>query len=297
MDISDRGSILVVATVTWDLFGERRVAGGAASYIARACEALGESPRFLVPAGEDAPLEALGGHEIERVPAHTQTYRHLLEGDRRRLELEQAVGRTVRVADVPAAWREPKTVILAPLMPEDVDVAELLDEWPEAEVGLLAQGLQRVVLPEGRAIANRAQPSSVLVDAARPNVSMFLSDDEVRLWPSGAITHLAARCARVVVTDGARGATVYTRGGAWHIDAVPAHVVDATGAGDTFAATYILGLRESRLAGRDARAGDEYAGRLAAACAAAAVEVRGPAPLPSRADIERRMSEDGTASA
>ena len=122
------------------------------------------------------------------------------------------------------------------------------------------------------------------MDAARPNVSIFLSEDEVRLWPAGTLTHLATRAARVVVTEGARGATVYDRAGSRHIEAAPATVVDPTGAGDTFATAFILGLR----------AGEQYAGRLAAACAAVAVEVRGPALLPSRSAIEARVtSEDG----
>jgi sugar/nucleoside kinase (ribokinase family) len=235
---------------------------------------------MLIAAGDDASLEALAGHEVTRVAAATQTLRHEFPEGHRQQFLVQATGHTLTTDDVPDGWPEPATLILSPLMPEDIDVLDFIEEYPHAEVALLAQGLQRVVLPDGTdAIAHRAQPSSVLLDAARPNVTIFLSRDEIALWPAGAVDHLARRAARVVVTDGARGATVHDRAGTRSVPPAPAQPIDATGAGDVFAGAFILGLR----------AGEQSAGRLAAACAAAAVEVIGPAPLPSRAAIESRI--------
>src|SRR5690606_36338512 len=84
------------------------------------------------------------------------------------------------------------------LMPDDIDIVGFLDEFPQAEVALLAQGLQRAVVPDGRSsVAHRAQPSSVLLDAARPNVTIFLSREETRLWAAGVLEHLAVRAGRV----------------------------------------------------------------------------------------------------
>lgn len=276
----------VVGPITWDLFGERRVPGGALSYIGQMFSSVGVQGHFLALGGADAPFEALVGHSVRRVEAETLTFRHAstvgTQGERRLLMLEQAAGRTVEVGDAPSEWAEPSTLILAPLMPEDVDVLAFIDEYPGAEVALLAQGLQRAVLPdESRTIAERAQPSSVLLDALRPNVSVFLSRDEVALWPAGTLDYLAARAARVVVTDGARGASIVDRSGTRSMPAAPADAVDTTGAGDVFAAAFILGLR----------AGEQFAGRLAAAYAAAAVEVVGPASLPSRSAIEARLPQ------
>ncbi|MEX2373620.1 MAG: carbohydrate kinase family protein, partial [Dehalococcoidia bacterium] len=175
-------------------------------------------------------------------------------------------------------WPEPVTQIQGPLLPDDIDVGDFLDAYPGAEVALLAQGLQRAVLPDG-GIAHRAQPASVLLDAARPNVTIFLAAEETVLWPAAALTHLVARAGRVVVTEGERGAVLIDRSGSRRLPVAAAQPVDATGAGDVFAAAFILAWR----------AGEQYAGRLAAACAAASVEVRGPAPLPSRAAIEARL--------
>lgn len=273
--------VWIVAPVTWDEVvreGIERVPGGTALYTARASEALGVAAFVLTVGSSDADLGPLEGHVSHVAAGDTLVLRHDFPNGERVQSLLQPTERTLTPSDVPSEWPEPATLVLAPLLADDIDVIAFLDEYPAAEVALLAQGLQRAVLPDSR-IAHRAQPSSVLLDAARPNVTIFLSEEETRLWPAGAIEHLAARAGRVVVTRGASGARVLSRGGSREIPPVPVEVVDATGAGDVFAAAFILGLR----------AGEEFAGRLAAACAAAACEVRGPGVLPSLTEIEDRF--------
>lgn len=273
--------VWIVGPVTWDeVITEQAsmVAGGTALYTARASEALGTTAHVLTLAGQDAELAALGASTAHRVEASTLTLRHEFPGGVRVQTLIQAPGRTLTPDDVPSEWPEPATLLLAPLLAEDVDVVAFIDEYPTAEVGLLAQGLQRAVLPDNR-IAHRAQPSSALLDSARPNVSIFLSEEEIALWPADALDHLARRCGRVVVTRGASGARIVSRTGTREVAPVHVDPVDATGAGDVFAATFILAQR----------AGEEFAGRLAAAFAAAACEVRGPGMLPSLNEIEARF--------
>jgi sugar/nucleoside kinase (ribokinase family) len=274
--------VWIVGPVTWDQVVQGAdiapVAGGAALYTARACDVFEESAHILCLAGDDADLSALEGRSVFRVPSDTLTLRHDFPDGERAQSLVRPAGRTLTPDDAPSGWPPPATLILGPLLPEDVDVVEFVDAYPGAEVALLAQGLQRAVLPDGR-IAHRAQPSSALIDCARPNVSIFLSDEEVRLWAAGALEHLAARAGRVVVTHGRAGASIIDRHGRREVSAMPAQVVDATGAGDVFAAAFILALR----------AGEAFAGRLAAAYAAAAVEVRGAGALPSLAEIEARF--------
>lgn len=274
--------VWVVGSTTWDIVRGERVPGGTALYIARASESVGVRAHVLFAGGEDADLSALApstGHIRHRLEARTLTLRHEFPTGVREQWLVTPGARTLTPADVPAAWPEPATLLLAPLLPEEIDVVAFIDEYPTAEVALLAQGLQRAVLPDGR-IAHRAQPSSVLLDAARPNVSVFLSAEEVALWPSGAVEHLAARAARAVVTQGPRGATVIDRHGRRDIPPAPATAIDPTGAGDVFATAFILAVR----------AGEEFAGMLAAACAAAAVAVHGPGVLPSLTEMAARSS-------
>lgn len=274
--------VWIVGPVTWDEVVRDgkvgKIAGGTALYTARASDALGASAYVLTLAAADADLAALESSKAHLVEANTLTLRHEFPGGVRVQTLIQASGRTLTPSDVPSEWPDPETLLLAPLLGEDIDVVAFIDEYPDAEVGLLAQGLQRAVLPDNR-IAHRAQPSSALLDAARPNVSIFLSEEEIALWAAGALEHLARRCARVVVTRGSSGARIVSRSGTREVAPVHVDPVDATGAGDVFAATFILALR----------AGEEFAGQLAAAFAAAACEVRGPGVLPSLNEITARF--------
>jgi sugar/nucleoside kinase (ribokinase family) len=86
------------------------------------------------------------------------------------------------------------------------------------------------------------------------------------------------RAAEWVVTDGARGASVASGGVTRQFPAAPAEVVDTTGAGDTFAGSYIGALA----AGLDRDA----AARLAAQRAARVCETWGSRP--ARAFFEHR---------
>ncbi|MSQ29576.1 MAG: hypothetical protein EXR68_03700 [Dehalococcoidia bacterium] len=280
--------VIIVWAVTWDVVLGDRAPGGTATYAARAATALGVRAYVLVAAGADADLSAFAEHELAVVRVEqTMTLEHRfdvgpLRSGRRRQRALAHPRRPLHPSDLPAHWPEPRTLILGPLLPDDVDVAAFLDRAPGAEIALLAQGLQRAVAPDG-AIAELDGPTAALLDPARPEVTICLSEEEAARWEpghsdSGDWNALVARSRCVVVTREALGAEIRTPAGSHFVPALPARVVDATGAGDVFATALILAVR----------AGEEVAGRLAAACGAACVERRGVAPLPARAELEAR---------
>ncbi|GMU40449.1 MAG: hypothetical protein AMXMBFR23_13150 [Chloroflexota bacterium] len=272
-------AVWIVGPVTLDRFSDGTlVPGGGVTYAGRVAEAFGLRARVLTAAGADADLAPLAAHEVLAIPARTLIFEHDFPGGHRRLRLERATGRTLSAFDVPPAWGVPSVLVLAPLLPEDINIASFLDRWPEAEVALLAQGLQRVVEAD-RTVTHLRVPAGPLLAAARGNVSIFLSEEETGTWSPGALDALARGARRVVLTRGALGARVIATGEVIEVPASPADPVDPTGAGDVFATAFILGVR----------AGERAAGRLAAAVAAAAVSVHGPAPLPARAAIESRL--------
>src|SRR5258707_147550 len=85
----------------------------------------------------------------------------------------------------------------------------------------------------------------------------------------------------VALTRGWRGLTLHTRSGAQDVPALPRPEVDPTGAGDVFAAAYLVRYHE---------VGDPLAAAAFAACAAScAVEGVGTSTLGDRAEIERRL--------
>ena len=88
---------------------------------------------------------------------------------------------------------------------------------------------------------------------------------------------------RKVFTRGYRGADVHCRGERRQIDAFPANAVDVTGAGDVFAAAFLIRLGESD---------DVWDATRFAACAASfVVEAEGIEAMPTRDQIEARLRE------
>jgi sugar/nucleoside kinase (ribokinase family) len=68
-------------------------------------------------------------------------------------------------------------------------------------------------------------------------MSMYQTDDF-----DAAVNAAAEEVEIVVCTDSENGAHILCGGDRWHVDAVPTHVVDATGAGDLFAGAFLWGF-------------------------------------------------------
>ena len=114
---------------------------------------------------------------------------------------------------------------------------------------------------------------------------LFVSDEDVSGEESAAAIERWTRLVDIVAfTRGYRGADVHCRGERRRIDAFPANAVDVTGAGDVFAAAFLIRLRESD---------DVWDATRFAACAASfVVEAKGIKAMPTREKIEARLREN-----
>ena len=232
--------------------------GGVVVHAGEALARLGARTRVVTRVrGEDAaallaPLEA-AGVEIRALPSRTTTTyvndystaidRHVL----------LAASESIRPEDVPIDWRAADLVQLGPLHPMDV-----LPETVAVLSGLRGidlQGLVRVPGVDGASL--RAEP---ILAALLAHVDVVqVSEHELPAVLSGeSLDRFVARHAidELIVTRGARGATVLTRGEATEVPAAPAVPRAKVGAGDVFLATYLV----LRVRG---------AGPVAAACEAA----------------------------
>ncbi len=264
--------IVVVGAVTEDRFGGTTRPGGAVLYAARALEALGIRARVLASAPSGSEPEALDQNERTFVRTSTGLRFGIeIDGEERHLRVLSRPDRALTADDLPAAWRGADALVLAPLLPDDLDAASFL-ALPVSRIALVAQGFQRHVSPTGD-VTLLDEPAPALLAASTGRTSVFLSHEEVATWPGEAIEDLVAARARVVVTRGADGADVYRAGEEpLHVDAAPATPVDTTGAGDAFAAAFTAALA--------CGSSDAQAGALAARVAAATVEHMGPVRLP-----------------
>ena len=271
-------SLLIAGAATWDLVDEQRRPGGAVLYGARAAAALGVRAQLLTIAGADAALKALCGHDATIAEAsHTLTLAHTFSVDdagARRLRLLARPERALSASDLPpfhAPGDALDLLVLAPLLADDLDLGSFAAVRARRRA-LLAQGLMREIGADGL-ITHATEPPPVLRDAVDGRTSVFLSEDEIAGWEAHALHALASTAERVVVTRGARGATVLRGGERIETPARPAAAVDSTGCGDIFAVAFMIALARG--------ADDAGAARIGAELASAALGQRGAQPLPA----------------
>ena len=230
-------SVLIAGAATWDLIAEERRPGGPIVYGARAAAALGVRAQLLTIARPDSDFEALRGHDATIAQAsHTLSFVHTFSPEAsgsRELRLLARPERALSASDLPpsrAGGDALDLLVLAPLLADDLDLASFAGVRARRRA-LLAQGLLRDVGADGL-ITHAAAPSDLLLDAVDGRTSVFLSEDEIADWDAHTLSTLAGAAERVVVTRGARGATVLRGGTRLDTPAHTAVAVDSTGCGD-----------------------------------------------------------------
>lgn len=253
-------AITIIGNVTVDVVDGKKALGGAVSYAAAVASALGVRACIVTARGpHDAAIDRdfsalFEGHDLVVVHAdHTLVFHHTYTfwGNHRKLRVTAQPNVTLAWEHLPARCRRARTLLLGPLMPEDLDpvsfVRHAARPWwqralglPGQQVGLMAQGLQRGLDSAGRVRA-LAQPSALLADALGPDTLVFLSDVETEVWPNGTVAELAARTQRFLVTRGKEGADEWRGPLVQRIPVFPIDtVLDTNGAGDTFATAYMI---------------------------------------------------------
>jgi sugar/nucleoside kinase (ribokinase family) len=278
--VTPRPVALVVGHVTLDVAPDAAVPGGSAYYAAHALAGLGADVRVLTSAGPDFPpgaLHAARGRLVAHVVSAPGTTRFLnVAGTSgRRSQRVLAAARPLHPADLPAGWLAPDLLLLAPVVGE-LHPGALLRAVRARVVGLCVQGLVRDVRPDGEVAPRRLDPAGLAgIDAA------FLGDDEAAGQPD--LPDLLADALPVVAwTHGARGSEVRAGGRTVRVGVHPAREVDPTGAGDVYAAAFLLALAGG--------AEPDEAARLGAAAASIAVEGRGGDALPRIGDAFARAA-------
>lgn len=241
--------------------------GGAALFAAVTAARMGLEAG-IVTVGRSAARAIEPGIGLACPPCDVDTTFENLETPAGRRQIVHAVAPPIDLDTVPPSFRCAPAVLLGPVL-EEVEPSALTS-FDHATVVLAPQGWLRRVQgpPPGPVVPRRFRPDPVL---ARRVAAVVLSVEDIA-EDDGAIEAWRAVSRVVVVTRGRLGATLFEAGSVCRVDAVPAHEVDATGAGDVFAAALLVGLHARRTA--------IEAARFAARVAAASVEGRGVSAIP-----------------
>lgn len=272
---------VVAGHVTKDLVPGGFRIGGTVTYAGLTAHRLGCAVGVVTSAAPDLDAAvALPGLEVAIVPAvSTTTFENTYARGSRRQYL-RSVARRILPEHVPAPWRRAPIVHFGPLAQELG--TEVLDAFPRSSLrGLTPQGWLRCWDESG--LVGRTTSPHLDVALAGVDVTVLSEEDVAGDW--ALLDLYAARARLLIVTQGPRGATVCQGSDRLQVPAFSAREVDPTGAGDVFAAAFLIRLRET---------GDPAEAAVFANCAASfAVEGPGVSTLPDRAQVEERRMKAG----
>ena len=271
--------LLSVGHVTWDRVEGADVLGGSASYAALTAKKLGWDAAVLTAASPDfVPERDMPGISVcARSSKSTTRFVNRYDSAGNRQQFMLARADDVDVALAPEAWRAPDALLLASVAAEIPKRAALAFE--ARVVGVIAQGWLRHFGPDG-AVSPRPWPEPA-ADLEGVHV-LFLSVHDVGGDVSKA-REMLDLVPMVALTRGWQGMDLMTRDGIHAVPTLPRKEVDPTGAGDVFAAGFVLRYAES-LDPLDAAA-------FASCTASCAVEGLGTTTLGDRAEVERRLQQ------
>ena len=269
---------VAIGHVTLDRFGESVRPGGSALYAAVTAHRLGLSVGLLTSHAGDFPLEVIPSRiEVVTIPAdETTLFEHRQEAQGR-VSHVRAAASPLTADDVPDDWRDASLTLLAPVVDEvDPLIATL---FTDGAVGAAAQGWVRQVKPDGLVIPRPWPSPDRLLQSVQ---TLFLSREDI-LGQEAEVIEWFQRLPVGVLTADRVGALLFVNGERYEVQPRPAREVDPTGAGDVFAATFLIQYQ---------RDGDPWLAAAAAACAGSlAVEGEGWSAVADRSALDAALLE------
>ena len=209
--------------------------GGSALYAGLFAHQQGLRVGLLTSYGPDFPFDVLPPEiEVVAVPAAATT-RFALDyrSERRRLTLKERAAR-LEPEHLPSHFAAAGIAYLCPVA-DEVSPA-LAGAFPDAAVGAGAQGWCRVWDGEGTVEMRPWPDPRPVLDRVQ---ALFLSSDDVAGWESRAV-ELYQDVPLGALTFADKGAILFVNGERNPVPAAPALEVEPTGAGDVFAAAFLI---------------------------------------------------------
>ncbi|WP_299026423.1 PfkB family carbohydrate kinase [uncultured Thermanaerothrix sp.] len=268
---------LVIGHVTQDLSPGGPVLGGTAAYAALTARAMGLRVGVITACHPETDLSPLSEVQVLAWPAeHTTTFENLSRPEGR-VQYLHRLATSLQLNMVPEAWRKTPIVHLAPVA-QEVD-PKLVRAFPDSFIGLTPQGWLRAWDAQGRVHFTEWPEARYVLEAANAAV---LSLEDVA-GNEAIIEEMLASIRVLVVTEGAAGARLYWNGDLRYFRPPAVQEVDATGAGDVFAAAFFIRLHQTR---------DPWeAARYATQLAAISVTRPGLAGVPTAAEAQEKLVE------
>ncbi|RPI35242.1 MAG: ribokinase [Chloroflexota bacterium] len=268
---------LVIGHITRDLTPDGPRLGGTAAYAALTARALGLRVGIVTSWGSELPLGLLQGLPVINYPAdQSTTFENKMTPDGR-IQFVHSVASSLDFYHIPEPWRNTPIVHLGPVA-QEVEPG-LARYFPASLIGVTPQGWLRNWSRHGQVAPCEWPEANFLLGQAG---AVVISTDDVGR-DEGRIEEMVTASRVIAVTEAAEGARVYWNGDVRRFRRSPMREVDATGAGDIFAAAFFTRLHVTR---------DPWeAGRFATQLASYSVMRPGLEAIPTPEEIQETMVE------
>lgn len=280
--------ILLIGHVTRDVIDNNPESayrlGGTVSFAAITALCLGRRPTIITRAAADTDLSELpAAVELHRLPSAATTTFANVYTEQGRIQYCYTPAPAITANDIPVAMRQPRAVLLGPLVNEiGSDIAALFLE--STLVAAVPQGWMRRWDATGRVHSKPWENA----DAILPHLDVLVLSLEDIDYDLSRLDPFFEHLSMIVVTEYRDGSTLYHRDAQGHINEIkipprPANEVDPTGAGDIFATAFMIRLQETN--------DPVQAARFANITASFGVEHQGVGGIPNREQVLAYMEE------
>jgi len=268
---------LVIGHLACDLTPDGMQLGGTAAYSALTARALGMRVGLVTAWGGEIPLDALEGIRLKTIAAeHSTTFENIYTSHGR-VQRIHYVAPDLLFEHIPEVWQRTPIVHIGPIVGE---ARALVGRGLSSSIlGLTPQGWLRTWddaglvrpgdLPEAHDLLSKVGAAVLSIDD--------VGGEEERIEAMSTACHVLA------VTEGPAGSRLYWNGDLRRFCAPAVGEVDATGAGDIFAAAFFWRLYTTR---------DPWAAaRFATNLASFSVSRRGLQGVPTQKEIKTCLVE------
>lgn len=271
---------VAIGHVTRDVVADGYTVGGTVTYAGLTAAALGLRVGIVTSAGPDIDLGfCLPGLQTRVHPAATTTTFENIYQDGHRDQWLRATASPLSAQVIPMSWRTAPIVHVAPLVGEigpDVIEALLRSHF----VAVTPQGWLRRWESDGFVRRQRWDDAETVLSHC--HAAVLSIEDIDGDWTEAY--RYAAIVPTLAVTRGADGCDVFHHGKRIHAAAFPTVEVDATGAGDVFAAAFFIHLAKTNE--------PIEAARYANCVASFAVERPGISGIPTARQVIERLAHN-----
>jgi sugar/nucleoside kinase (ribokinase family) len=230
---------LVVGHICSDLTPEGTKVGGTVAYAGRTAETLGCQTAVLTSAAQDYNFKrALPRMLVHHIgAAKTTTFENIYTPNGRQQAIH-SIAKNLRAEHMPKDWLRAQIVHLGPLV-DEVE-PEMIHLFNDSLVGLTLQGWMRSWDKNGRVYSRNWPAAPAILPLA---AAVILSEED--LVNTKTLEDLRRWSNLLVLTQGSRGCTIFHGDEMRHIPTEPVRDVDPTGAGDVFAAAFLIRLHQT----------------------------------------------------